>query len=333
MLWLSSIAAFMAFSELSRAQDRGPAVAEALFREGRDASVRGDYDTACRKFRESQRLDPAIGTVLNVADCEEHSGQLASAWQHFQQAIEELGPRDDRLPLARRRLGELEKRVPHVRIALSAGTPAGSKVVLDGKELGAATLGSMLPINPGAHAIVLVAPQHLDRRLDFTLAEGESRPIVLEVGQVSSGGPAGGALAQGALAAAPVATTSDAPREKDDVRPAHDRGLRTVGYVVGSVGVASLVVGAVTGGMAIGKKNAMDSGCPGNECDETGWSAKSSGKTLATISTVTTVLGLAAGGTGLYLVLSNRDKSANESALMPMVLPGGAGLSWARSFR
>jgi hypothetical protein len=54
------------------------ATAEALFAAGREAIRRGDYQAACPMFAESNRLDPAVGTVLNLAICEEHLGQLAS---------------------------------------------------------------------------------------------------------------------------------------------------------------------------------------------------------------------------------------------------------------
>ncbi|MFO0567610.1 MAG: hypothetical protein U0263_18270 [Polyangiaceae bacterium] len=58
------------------AQGRDATAAEALFNAGRDAVKAGDYPTACAKFRESNRLDPAPGTVLNLADCEEHLGHV-----------------------------------------------------------------------------------------------------------------------------------------------------------------------------------------------------------------------------------------------------------------
>src|SRR5947207_15862051 len=62
--------------------------AEALFREGRDAVKMGEYEIACPKFEESQRLDPANGTLLNLALCEEGWGHLADARRHFRQVLE-----------------------------------------------------------------------------------------------------------------------------------------------------------------------------------------------------------------------------------------------------
>ena len=62
------------------------ATAEALFAEGRRLMSSGDYKTACPKFAASQKLDPGLGTSLNLADCYEKLGKTASAWAEFRDA-------------------------------------------------------------------------------------------------------------------------------------------------------------------------------------------------------------------------------------------------------
>src|SRR4051812_15990847 len=61
------------------------AVARALFKEGRSL-IDSEPARACPKFEESQRLDPGIGTLLNLGICYEAIGKTASAYGAFGEA-------------------------------------------------------------------------------------------------------------------------------------------------------------------------------------------------------------------------------------------------------
>lgn len=72
---------------------RDAAGAQTLFEQGRDRLRAGDIAEACPLLEESQRLDPANGTLLALAMCHEAQGKIASAWAEFAQ-VARLAKRD-----------------------------------------------------------------------------------------------------------------------------------------------------------------------------------------------------------------------------------------------
>jgi hypothetical protein len=165
------------------AEKRDPAAAEALFQEGRRLIKSGAFHPACAKFEESFRLDPAAGTLANLADCEETLGRTASAWQHWRQASDLMVKKDPRRRHALQRAALLEKLVPTLQIALEPGVPASSQVKRDGVTLGQASLGVPLPADPGHHVIHVSAPGRETSRFDLILVEGEKRVQLVAPGE------------------------------------------------------------------------------------------------------------------------------------------------------
>jgi len=103
--------------------------------------------------------------------------------------------------------------------------------------------------------------------------------------------------------------------------------------VVGAIGIAALVVGGVTRGLALGQKKTIDGHCDAEKfCDQTGMDAVSSVRTLQTVSTVSLIAGAVGLSTGAYLVLSHPKRPEPQATLGAVVLAGGAGLSFRRSF-
>lgn len=283
-----------------------PAAAEALFLQGRAAVEKGDHQTACTKFAESNRLDPAVGTVFNLGDCSEKLGKLATAWQYFREVIQRLPPNDDRVPMAKQRAAALEARLPKLTVRLGAGAPAGTKITRDGIELGAASLGVALPVDPGAHIIEASAPGTRPGNFAVTLAEGEARTVDVKPGDATQG--------EG------TASTGEG-------------GRRTWGWVAGGVGAAGILVGTTAGVLALGKKSTVDANCDdAKRCNQTGIDAADAGSRLATVSTVGLLVGAVGVGVGAYLLVTSPTATRPETALVPTVGPTGGGLSWLGRF-
>lgn len=282
-------------------------VAKDEFREGREAFKRGDYKKALGLFQKSQATYPQVGTLLNLASCEEKLGMVASARQHFQQATAQLPDRDDRLPFARERIAALEPRVPRLRISLALGAPASTRVKLDDAPLAKESIDADMPVDPGNHVVVVSAAERPERRYEVKLAEGESSSLTVEPGFGNAAPPGGDTWWT---------------------------GTRVVGVVVGSVGVVSLGIGAITGSAALGTKSDLEKLCPvPSSCTQAGVDQARTGKALSVASTVGLLVGAAAVGAGVVLVLTGGSQSRKPVAAVQLSpLPGGGALGLRGAF-
>ena len=258
--------------------------------------------------QESQRLDPGAGTLMNLATCEEKLIKLASAWQHWKEAIDALPPGDDRIPFARSRVADLEKKLPRLKVTLANGTESGAKVFRDEIELGQVSQGVLLPVDPGPHSVTVKMAGHLTERITIAVGEGEAKQIEVHAGAID-----------------PTATETTGgvvvePRS------------RTLGWVVGGLGVAGVGTGVVTGLMLASKKSTIESTCPNKMCaSQADVDAAASGKTLLVANTVGWIVGGVGLGLGAYLVLS-APHARTTALLVPAASPDGASLSCVGRF-
>jgi len=297
----------------SPARAQTPSAAEQAFRDGRAAVQAGDYATACTKFNESQRLEPAPGTLMNIADCEEHTGKLVAAREHFNLAASGFPRADGRRAFALKHASDLEKRLGHLTLRLEPGAPRDAQV-RRGNEI-ADTSGQPAVVDPGSFDIVVSAPGREDRTYRIDVPEGGTIDQAIEVGPE---------VVREAPKPAPRADAVTRPETSTDK-------MRTIGFVVGGVGAASLVTGIVTGVMAAGKASTVKDHCDAAyACDSAGLDAASSGKTLAPISTVTLIAGVALVGAGTYLVIKGR--SGRTTAFAPYAAPAGGGAAVTYQF-
>ena len=256
------------------AEGESSATADALFREGRAALARGDFAQAVAKLAESQRLEPATGTLINLAGAEEKLGKLSAAWEHARTALDQLPPGDNRRPPAQELFERLDGEIPRLTLVASSPLPPNAQVERDGLALGPASLGTALPADPGRHRIVVRVPGRADATYDVDLAMSASRTIALDVGPR-------------ALAREPRSTTTN-----------------TVGWIAIGAGVVGLGVGVVAGALALDRKHTVSTDCSGGFCGQDGLDAQKDGRTYATVSTVSFIAGLVlvAGGTVLVLL-------------------------------
>jgi len=325
---LAGLASTICVCPTAGAQSTDPAAADALFRRGREDAEREKWAAACPKFAESQRLDPAPGTLLNLADCEEHTGRIASAYEHYKSAIETMAATDDRIPFAKQHMASIEKNVPHLTLLVAPGFPDGAEIRRDDVELRTASFGVALPVDPGPHVILVTAPGRVGRKTVISLAPGEARTLTLDAGPVGANPPptsGDGSTLGGATG--PTHADSAGPR-------------RIAGLIAAGVGLAGVVVGAVAGGLVLGKKSIVDdpNHCDQSThaCDQTGVNAASDGRSLSVASTVAFTVGAAfvAAGAVLYFTAPSTGPSASRPSafLAPEAYRSGGGLRLGGSF-
>jgi hypothetical protein len=156
-------------------------LAETLYREGRKLMADQRYAEACAKFAESHRLDPATGTLLNLATCHEAQGKLASSWLAFSEALRAARreQREDRVRYAEERIAQLEPRLSHLTIAVTrAPALEGMVVRVDGFLIGPAAYGVAAPIDPGTHRVEASAPGHETWSAEVVVGGGADRQLV-----------------------------------------------------------------------------------------------------------------------------------------------------------
>lgn len=306
-----------------------PAAAQALFYEARNLMRDQKYAQACPKFEESLRLDYGIGTEFNLADCNERLGRIATAWSGFINVATAAKSQNQpsREKVARERAKALEPRLPRLSIDVPGAPPQGLEIRRDNVVLGSAAWGTSTPIDPGVHRIVASAPGRQNYQTQVTAIEGKTARIVIPT------------LAPTVTPQEPVAmvttTSAETPAttymEPDNKRDGSTQ--RTIGWVVGAIGVGALGVGAGFGIDSLQKRERSDDHCTGNACDETGVSLRDRAITSGNIATATTIGGAAAVLGGLVLVLTApksgpRHDAASRYRFAPHVATNGGGLSF-----
>jgi hypothetical protein len=171
-------------ASFTRAQtDASPSkpIAEELFSQGREAVREGRYAEGCRKLAESHRLDPAAGTLLNVAVCHELEGKPATAWAEYSElvALARKEQQPERERIATERMRELAAKLSYVTLTMpSAANTQGLIVTLDGIPLGTAVLNTQVPIDPGSHVIEARATGRQTVRRTFEIPTRVGRYMV-----------------------------------------------------------------------------------------------------------------------------------------------------------
>jgi len=295
MIWLAC-AAWLLTAGLVHADKLTDA--EVLFRRAKALMAENKHADACPLLEESQKLDPQMGTLLNLALCHENIGKTASAWGEFR-AVEQqarAANREDRVKLARDHAAKLEPRLARIKIVVPPDAKVPGLVVkVDGETKGE-PLWSGFAVDPGARTVEASAPGKKTASLQVKVDdEGAVVPVTipkLEDEPVAKSVPDAGA--------------DDRAREEEY---ASNRARKTTGFVVGGIGIATMAAGGVFGVLAIVNDGDATNACP-QPCFAGSKEARAADDTtdralvFANVANVVLPIGLVAAAIGGYMVLS-----------------------------
>ncbi len=307
--------------------DGRTAMAETLFQEGRALLAKGAFADACPKLAESHALDPGDGTLLALALCHEGEGKLAQAWSELTVLATKSDTRADRAERARERIAAIEPQLARMAIVVPPTVRAAEpalEIVRDGIVLGRAAWGTASPVDAGTHVVEARAPGKKTARIEVTLASGRVSEVVV---------PPLEAVRVDAAPAPPIAkfvAAAVASPEAPAARSESGDAMRTMGLVVGGLGVVAIGTGVYFGARALGRSGRANDLCPlGRGCSAEALAANDDAKSFATTSNVAIIGGVAATTAGvLFYLVAPRAKTV----VTPYASANGAGAALTSSF-
>ncbi len=289
-----------------------PARAKELFEHGRDLRGRGDCADALPLFQKAYSLYPAgLGSLRNVAACQEALGRTASARTAWLELRRALGANGDPKYAgwtedADRASARLAPLVASLTIDLSlvetAGGPGrpvgpgdGVDVTIDGQALAREQLGTPIEHDPGTVVVRAVGTAGATPdEASVALAPGESKHVTLRLTLASATPPPAGEVPASATEGEPTATPASPLR----------RGA-WIALGVGAAGLAGALVSFSFRQSALGD---LGVNCPNYNsapCDPSKEAVVSSdldrGRTASTMLNVFGAVGIAGAVTSVAL--------------------------------
>ena len=308
----SAGAAILLAAVLAAPSARADAESDAkdLFARARDLRARNDCTDAVPVFRRALQVYPdGLGSLRNIAECEEQLGHYASskrAWLDLKRALittlqdpKYEGWDKDAQDAAMR----LAAKITTIFVDVILKTPAGEapanegsgvEIVINGESIGTKLGGTPLERDPGNFRIRVTAQNAEPFEETLALTAGDSRHLIVRLVQAPT--ESGAELVTG-------------------------KGKRTAGYLLLGVGAAAVLGSGVTFLVRSGARSDLDAQCPSHSgCDKSLQSTVDRGKLMSTLTTILFPLGLVAGGAGVGLVVWGN--SAKEAAPRLRIMPG-----------
>ncbi len=314
---LGAAALFLSLSlapSIAHADPEGDA--KDLFARGREFRQRGDCVSAAPLFRRAYDVFPkGLGTLRNLAECEEQNGRFASAkrsWLDLKRGLvtypdpKYAGWDADADGASQR----LTPKVAHLTIEIPIAQGDPTPIILVNDEILAPTLvGTPLDRDPGTYRIRVTFPGEDPREEKVDLAPGDSRRVAIRRG--------GKMIAEGAKEPAAMTPTKPAST-MPPVEPTRDKQSWMVpaGWTLVGVGGASLVAGLISALVRGAALSDLEEKCPAYEsapCDSSLRSTVSRGETTATLAPIFLISGAVLAGAGATILVLHPSPSSQAT--------------------
>jgi hypothetical protein len=286
---------------LAQGAEDDAAKADKLFEEGQKLKQAGKTAEACQKYEESLRLNKnAVGTLLNVALCDEEAGKTASALKYFTQARDLAREHNlaEHKKAAEEHIAKNQPLVPHLAIAIADPAP-DTKLVIDADAYPLDQAGDIL-IDPGTHRINVSAPGRVAYETTVTIEIGKPKAIAVP---------------------------------KLGYPVVYKKTRRTIGRIATLTGAGLITTGVVLGIVArqlyhkqIDNGNCTDDSPP--MCNADGYAGTNTARTYGNVGTVVGGVGVVAFGVGAYLwFFGPKEQPERGVAVVPTLDNQSAGLT------
>lgn len=304
--------------------------ARAQFQQATEMEQAGNYSGALQLFREVGQFRMTPQVRYHIALCEENLGRLVGALGGYELALagaDAVGP--EFRAEVEEAIAKLRARIPKLVVERGSGAEA-AQIELDGVTLGASSIGTEVPIDPGPHTITAKARGFADFNQTVEVAEQETKVVKVDLEPLAE----------------PVEPTEQAPPVRD-TGPAEPAGrFRWLPWAVGGGGVAVLAAGGIFFLLQGVKQDQLDTICHGQtQCQlsdpeqvENAKEKKQAAETYNLAGWIATGVGVAAVGAGvaIYVLQHRKQSPAKEKAgrvfFEPVAPCADAGLSFGARF-
>lgn len=283
------------------------AEAESLFRQGKALMKDGKTAEACEKFDASERIEPAAGTELNLADCREKNGQTATAWAMFLKAGASARHEgdDDKATEAKARAKTVEADLVYLTIHVPEEADLDGLVIKrNDTVIDRALWDQKVPVDPDEYTITARAPGR-KTWTDSIVVKTKNKTI-------------------------DVPRLDKDRKHKDTIepRPAGRVPDHTAALAMALTGTGALVAGTGLAWYASSVEDQADAVCPGIKCaDAHAVSLNQTAHTDALIADALWGIGGAALVTAAILWYVEGPPPSDVISVAPLVGAGHAGLA------